>query len=137
VKRGLLPFFLSRKLKESLDSVMAQPKPKTTVVSKAPKQSRVRIRLQSYDHRLIDSSAVKIVEVVKSSNATLVGPIPLPTRRRIFCVLRSPHVNKKSREHFEIRVHKRLIDILDPGAELIAQLSRIDLPAGVDIEVRL
>jgi small subunit ribosomal protein S10 len=132
----LLPFF-SRKLKESLDSVMAQPKSKTAVVSKAPKQSRVRIRLQSYDHRLIDSSAVKIVEVVKTSNAKLVGPIPLPTRRRIFCVLRSPHVNKKSREHFEIRVHKRLIDILDPGAELIAQLSRIDLPAGVDIEVRL
>ena len=117
--------------------MMAQLKTKTAVVSKASKQNRVRIRLQSYDHRLIDSSAVKIVEVVKTSNAKLVGPIPLPTRRRIFCVLRSPHVNKKSREHFEIRVHKRLIDILYPSAELISQLSRIDLPAGVDIEVRL
>jgi small subunit ribosomal protein S10 len=101
------------------------------------KQNRVRIRLQSYDHRLIDTSAAKIVEVVKSSDAKLVGPIPLPTRRRIFCVLRSPHVNKDSREHFEIRIHKRLIDILDPGADLVSQLSRVDLPAGVDIEVRL
>jgi small subunit ribosomal protein S10 len=101
------------------------------------KQNRVRIRLQSYDHRLIDMSASKIVDVVKNSNATLVGPIPLPTRRRIFCVLRSPHVNKKSREHFEIRVHKRLIDIIDPGADLVSQLSKVDLPAGVDIEVRL
>lgn len=101
------------------------------------KQNRVRIRLQSYDHRLIDTSASKIVEVVKASNAKLVGPIPLPTRRRIFCVLRSPHVNKDSREHFEIRVHKRLIDIQDPSADLVGQLSKVDLPAGVEIEVRL
>jgi small subunit ribosomal protein S10 len=103
----------------------------------AKAQSRVRIRLQSYDHRLIDASAAKIVEVVKASNAKLVGPIPLPTRRRSFCVLRSPHVDKKSREHFEIRIHKRLIDIIDPAADLVGQLSRVDLPAGVDIEVRL
>jgi small subunit ribosomal protein S10 len=101
------------------------------------KQNRVRIRLQSYDHRLIDTSASKIVEVVKGGSAKLVGPIPLPTQMRRFCVLRSPHVNKKSREHFEIRVHKRLIDIIEPGADLVGQLSKLDLPAGVDIEVRL
>jgi small subunit ribosomal protein S10 len=86
---------------------------------------------------LIDTSASKIVDVVKSSDAKLVGPIPLPTQRRIFCVLRSPHVNKDSREHFEIRIHKRLIDIMDPGPDLVSQLSKVDLPAGVDIEVRL
>jgi small subunit ribosomal protein S10 len=101
------------------------------------KQNRVRIRLQSYDHRLIDLSAMKIVEVVKGGSTQLVGPIPLPTQKRRFCVLRSPHVNKKSREHFEIRVHKRLIDIIEPGSDLVGQLSKLDLPAGVDIEVRL
>ena len=104
---------------------------------KTAKQNRVRIRLQSYDHRLIDTSATKIVDVAKNSKVKVVGPIPLPTERRVFCVLRSPHVNKKSREHFELRVHKRLIDIIEPGADLVGQLSRVDLPAGVDIEVRL
>ena len=99
--------------------------------------NRIRIRLQSYDHRLIDVSSSKIVEVAAHSNANVIGPIPLPTRRRSFCVLRSPHVNKKSREHFEFRVHKRLIDIEDPNPDFAAQLSRLDLPAGVDIEVRL
>lgn len=100
-------------------------------------KNRVRIRLQSYDHRLIDTSADKIVDVAKSSKAKVVGPIPLPTRRQSFCVLRSPHVNKKSREHFEIRTHKRLIDIHSPGPEFANLLSRLDLPAGVDIQVRL
>jgi small subunit ribosomal protein S10 len=104
---------------------------------KAPKANRIRIRLLSYDHRLIDASSTKIVEVAKGAMGKVVGPIPLPTERRVFCVLRSPHVNKKSREHFEMRVHKRLIDILDPGADFASQLSRLDLPAGVDIEVRL
>lgn len=101
------------------------------------KQNRIRIRLQSYDHRLIDTSAAKIVDVAKDAQGKVVGPIPLPTRRHVFCVLRSPHVDKKSREHFEVRTHKRLIDIVDPGPEFAAQLSRLDLPAGVDIEVRL
>lgn len=105
--------------------------------SKQPKQNRIRIRLKSFDHRLIDASAQKIVDVAKSSQGKVVGPIPLPTRRQVFCVLRSPHVDKKSREHFEVRTHKRLIDIVDPGQEFAAQLSRLDLPAGVDIEVRL
>jgi small subunit ribosomal protein S10 len=112
---------------------MANP----TQKKKSPKQNRVRIRLQSYDHRLIDASASKIVDVAKNAQGKVVGPIPLPTHRQVFCVLRSPHVNKKSREHFEIRTHKRLIDILDPGQDFANQLSRLDLPAGVDIEVRL
>jgi small subunit ribosomal protein S10 len=117
--------------------MMAQQSKGKAQVAVAPRQNRVRIRLQSYDHRLIDASAAKIVEVVKGSSAKFVGPIPLPTRRRIFCVLRSPHVNKDSREHFELRVHKRLIDIVEPSPDVVGQLSRIDLPAGVDIEVRL
>jgi small subunit ribosomal protein S10 len=109
----------------------------TTAKKKAPKQNRVRIRLKSYDSRLIDASAQKIVDVAKNAQGKVVGPIPLPTHRQVFCVLRSPHVNKKSREHFEIRTHKRLIDIIDPGQDFASQLSRLDLPAGVDIEVRL
>ncbi|MDX2086011.1 MAG: 30S ribosomal protein S10 [Candidatus Melainabacteria bacterium] len=104
---------------------------------RVPKRPRIRIRLQSYDHRLIDASAAKIVDVAKNAQGKVVGPIPLPTLRRSFCVLRSPHADKKSREHFELRVHKRLIDILDPNQDFAQQLSRIDLPAGVDIEVRL
>ena len=112
-------------------------KKKASAKRKQPKTTRVRIRLASYDHRLIDSSAKKIVDVASESQGKVVGPIPLPTRRQVFCVLRSPHVNKKSREHFEIRTHKRLIDIVEPGPDFAAQLSRLDLPAGVDIEVRL
>lgn len=108
-----------------------------TKKSKTQKQNRVRIRLKSYDCRLIDVSAQKIVEVAKGVQGKIVGPIPLPTKRKAFCVLRSPHVNKKSREHFEIRTYMRLIDILDPGQDFASQLSRLDLPAGVDIEVRL
>ncbi len=102
-----------------------------------PKQPRVRIRLQAFDHRLLDSSADRIVEVAKQSNCKVVGPIPLPTHRQVFCVLRSPHADKKSREHFEVRTHKRVIDIVDPSHETMDQLSRIDMPAGVDIEVKL
>jgi len=112
---------------------MATPSTK----KKASRQNRVRIRLKSYDSRLIDASAMKIVDVAKNAQGKVVGPIPLPTDRQVFCVLRSPHVDKKSREHFEIRTHKRLIDIIDPGQDFANQLSRLDLPAGVDIEVRL
>jgi small subunit ribosomal protein S10 len=104
---------------------------------RSQKQNRVRIRLKSYDSRLIDASAQKIVDVAKNAQGNVVGPIPLPTHRRVFCVLRSPHVDKKSREYFELRTHKRLIDIIDPGQDFANQLSRLDLPAGVDIEVRL
>ena len=101
------------------------------------KRQRIRVCLKAYDHRLIDASAEKIVETAKRTDAKVAGPIPLPTRRRVYCVLRSPHVNKKSREHFEIRVHKRIIDILDPTQQTTEELSRMDLPAGVDIEVKL
>jgi small subunit ribosomal protein S10 len=113
---------------------MASPKASK---SKKSNQYRVRIRLKSYDHRLIDVSAEKIIEVAKNTQGVVVGPIPLPTRRQTFCVLRSPHADKKSREHFEIRTHARVIDIIDPGQEFANQLSRLDLPSGVDIEVRL
>ncbi|MEB3286606.1 MAG: 30S ribosomal protein S10 [Vampirovibrionales bacterium] len=119
---------------------MPSNKATSTVISRKQKQSkknRVRIRLQSYDHRLIDTSAQKIVDVAKDAQGKVVGPIPLPTRRQVFCVLRAPHADKKSREHFEIRTHRRLIDIVDPGQDFAAQLSRLDLPAGVDIAVSL
>ena len=111
--------------------------PKSTGKTKSVK-NRVRIRLSSFDHRLIDASAEKILSVAKDAKGgKIVGPIPLPIKRKVFCVLRSPHVDKKSREHFEIRTHRRIIDIQDPGPEFASQLSRLDLPAGVDIEVRL
>jgi small subunit ribosomal protein S10 len=116
---------------------MATTQQKSQRKKRAPKQDRIRIRLTSYDHRLVDVSAEKIIDVAKNAQGKVVGPIPLPTRRRSFCVLRSPHVNKKSREHFELRIHKRLIDIQDPNQDFAQQLSRLDLPAGVDIEVRL
>ena len=101
------------------------------------KRQRIRVCLRAYDHKLIDNSAQKIVETAKRTEAIVSGPIPLPTKRRIFCVLRSPHVDTKSREHFEMRTHKRIIDIYEPTAQTTDELSRLDLPAGVDIEVKL
>ena len=98
---------------------------------------KIRIRLKAYDHQLIDQSTAKIVDVARRTGAKVVGPIPLPTRRSVYCVNRSPHVDKKSREHFEVRVHKRLIDVAEFQAKTIEQLQRLDLPAGVDIEVKL
>jgi len=99
-------------------------------------KTRIRIRLKSYDQRLIDQSAAKIVDTVRRVGARVSGPVPLPTRIEKYCVLRSPHVDKKSREHFEIRTHKRLIDILDPPKETVDALMQLDLPAGVDIEIK-
>ena len=101
------------------------------------KRQRIRVCLRSYEHKLVDLSAEKIVETAKRTDAKVAGPIPLPTKRRIYCVLRSPHVDKKSREHFEIRTHKRIIDILDPTSKTVDSLMRLDLPAGVDIEIKL
>ncbi|URA11323.1 30S ribosomal protein S10 [Thermospira aquatica] len=98
--------------------------------------SRIRIRLKAYDAALIDRSARMIVETVKSKGGRVSGPIPLPTRIRKYTVLRSPHVDKDSREQFEIRLHKRLVDILAPSAELIGALSELQLPAGVEIEIK-
>ena len=100
------------------------------------KKNRIRVCLKAYDHKLIDVSAEKIVETAKRTDAQVAGPIPLPTKRRIYCVLRSPHVDKKSREHFEMITHKRIIDIYEPTQQTMDELRRLDLPAGVDIEAR-
>jgi small subunit ribosomal protein S10 len=97
---------------------------------------KIRIKLKAYDHEIIDRSAKKIVETVENSGAKVSGPIPLPNKRNVYCVIRSPHVDKDSREHFEIRVHKRLIDILDPTPKTVDLLMRLSLPAGVDIEIK-
>ncbi|MDD3958358.1 MAG: 30S ribosomal protein S10 [Candidatus Izemoplasmatales bacterium] len=96
----------------------------------------IRIRLKSYDHRLLDQSAKKIVDTAKKTGATVSGPIPLPTEKEIFTILRSPHVNKDSREQFERRTHKRLIDIVNPSAKTIDALMHLDLPSGVDIVLK-
>jgi len=98
---------------------------------------RIRIRLKAYDHRLLDKSVKEIVETAKRTGASIKGPIPLPTRISKFCVLRSPHVDKKSREQFEIRTHKRLMDIVEPTQHTVDALMRLDLPAGVDVEIKL
>ena len=99
-------------------------------------QRRIRIKLKSYDHRLIDKSAERIVRAVKQTGAIVSGPIPLPTKRSVFTVLRSPHVDKKSREQFEIRTHKRLIDILNWTNKTMDALMKLDLPAGVEVEIK-
>ena len=101
-----------------------------------PKQ-RIRIKLKSYDHRILDQSAVQIVEAAERTGAAVIGPVPLPTHIKKFCVIRSPHVDKDSREQFEIRTHKRLIDIVDPTSKTIDALTTLNLPAGVDIEIKL
>jgi small subunit ribosomal protein S10 len=97
----------------------------------------IRIRLKAYDHEIIDQSTKKIVETALRTQATIRGPIPLPTEKHRFTVIRSPHKDKDSREHFEMRIHKRLIDIVEPNAKTIDSLQRIELPAGVDIEIKL
>jgi len=101
------------------------------------KKQRIRIKLKSYDSRILDQSSKKIVDAAKRAMAEVSGPIPLPTKKEIYCVLRSPHVDKKSREHFEIRTHKRLIDIYDPPKDTVDALMQLDLPAGVDVEIAL
>jgi small subunit ribosomal protein S10 len=98
---------------------------------------KLRIKLKSYDHRILDQSVKKILETALTSGAKVKGPIPLPTKRSVYTVLRSPHVDKDSREQFEIRIHKRLIDIYDPSPDVTRSLMNIDLPAGVDIEIKL
>ena len=97
---------------------------------------KIRIKLQSYDHNLVDKSAEKIVKTVKSAGAVVSGPIPLPTHKRIYTVLRSPHVNKKSREQFQTKVHKRVVDIVNSTPKTVESLMKLDLPSGVDIEIR-
>ncbi len=100
-------------------------------------EQRIRLKLKSFESELLDSSVKDIIETIKKTGAKVKGPIPLPTRISRYTVLRSPHVNKKSREQFEIRVHKRLMDIVDASQQTVDALMKIDLPAGVDIEVKL
>jgi small subunit ribosomal protein S10 len=97
---------------------------------------KIRIRLKAYDHRILDQSTSEIVDTAKRTGANVAGPIPLPTVRNRWTVLRSPHVDKKSREQFEIRTHKRLLDILQPTPETVDALMKLDLPAGVDVEIK-
>lgn len=98
---------------------------------------KIRIRLKAYDHKLLDQSAMEIVQTAKETGARVAGPIPLPTMINKYTVLRSPHVNKKSREQFEIRTHKRLLDILEPTQQTVDALMKLDLAAGVDVEIKL
>ena len=97
---------------------------------------KLRIRLKSFDHRLLDQSVKDIVIKAKRTGASINGPIPLPTKIHRFCVLRSPHVDKRSREHFEMRIHKRLLDISEYNNETIEELQKLDLPAGIDVEIQ-
>ncbi len=100
-------------------------------------KQKIRIRLKAFDHKTLDQSAEKIVDTAKRTGASVSGPVPLPTEKSIYTILRSPHVNKDSREQFEMRTHKRLIDIIDPTPKTVDALMRLDLPAGVDIEIKL
>ena len=106
-------------------------------VSGFTESQKIRIRLKAYDHRLLDQSVEEIVDTAKRTGAKIVGPIPLPTVINKYCVLRSPHVDKKSREQFEIRTHKRLIDLLEPTEQTVDALMKLDLSAGVDVEIKL
>ncbi len=105
-------------------------------MAKKTKTAKIRLRLKSFDHKLLDVSMSEIVETVRKTGASIIGPVPLPTRRELYTVLRSPHVDKKSREQFELKTHKRLLEIIDPTAKTIDALKRLDLPAGVDVEIR-
>ncbi len=96
----------------------------------------IRIRLKAYDHRILDQSTKQIVDTTRRTGAVIAGPVPLPTRTRKYTVLRSPHIDKKSREQFESRTHKRLIDILEPTSQTVEALMKLDLPAGVDVEIK-
>ena len=100
-------------------------------------KQKIRIRLKAYDHKVLDQSAEKIVETAKRSGADVSGPVPLPTEKQVITILRAVHKDKDSREQFEMRTHKRLIDIINPSSKTVDSLMRLDLPAGVDIEIKL
>jgi len=100
-------------------------------------RQKIRIKLKAFDHRILDQSAALIVETAERTGAAVVGPIPLPTHIKKFCVIRGPNIDKDSREQFEIRTHKRLIDIVEPTSKTVDALTRLNLPAGVDIEIKL
>ena len=100
-------------------------------------QQHIRIRLQAYDHKILDQSTEEIVNTAKRTGAQIKGPIPLPTKKEIYTVLRSPHIDKKSREQFETRTHKRLIDIIEPTPQTVEALMKLDLASGVDIDIKI
>src|SRR2546421_3119409 len=108
-----------------------------TMASATAVKQRIRIRLKAFDHRILDKSALQIVDTAQQTGARVSGPVPLPTEIQKYTVMRSPFIDKDSREQFEIRIHKRLIDIIDPTNKTVEALTRLNLPAGVDIEVRL
>lgn len=119
---------------------MAEAKKPTTKKTDAPAaggKQRIRIRLKAYDHKVIDLSAKQIIETALRTGATVAGPIPLPTKKTVFTVVKSPHVYKKGREQFEMRVHKRLIDVLEPTPKTIDSLMNLSLPAGCDAEIKM
>ena len=103
----------------------------------ADAKQKIRIRLKAYDHEIIDQSTRKIVETVVRTNSKVVGPVPLPTEKHVYTVIRSPHKHKDSREHFQMKIHKRLLDILEPSPKTVDSLQRLELPAGVDIEIKI
>jgi len=105
-------------------------------MAKKTKSSRIRIRLKSFDHKLLDVSMEEIVDTVKKTGATVLGPVPLPTKKELYTVLKSPFVDKKSREQLHLKTHKRLLDIVDSTSKTIDALKRLDLPAGVDVEIK-
>jgi len=111
-------------------------KTKTVTKSDKGKAVTIRIRLMAYDHRILDLSCAEIVETAKKTGAIVAGPVPLPTRREVFTVLRSPHIDKKSREQFQIKTHKRMLEIINPTAKTIDSLRKLDLPAGVNVEIK-
>ena len=117
-------------------SASTTTKKKQSQTSNKPQQ-KIRIRLKSFDHRSLDAATVKIVNTAEKSGAKVVGPIPLPVKKKVWCVLKSPHVNKRGGEHYEIRIHKRLIEIIDPPSTTIDALMGIDLASGVDIEIKI
>ena len=132
-------FFSQSFVSLSSEPIFALPNPELWQRKKSGNgrmSQRIRIKLQSYDHNLVDKSAEKIVKTVRSTGAVVTGPIPLPTRKKIFTVLRSPHVNKKSREQFQLATHKRLLDIYTSSSRTVDALSKLDLPSGVEVEIK-
>jgi len=105
-------------------------------MAKKSKPSKIRLKLKSFDHKLLDVSMGEITETVRKTGAAIIGPVPLPTKREVYTVLRSPVIDKKSREQFELKTHKRLLDIMDPTSKTIDALRKLDLPAGVDVEIK-
>nr|AAW22623.1 30S ribosomal protein S10-like [Brassica napus] len=132
----LTPETLDEPTSEEFSEVPSSPSISVDADKMAPKQ-KIRIKLRSYWVPLIEDSCKQILDAARNTNAKTMGPVPLPTKKRIYCVLKSPHVHKDARFHFEIRTHQRMIDILYPTAQTIDPLMQLDLPAGVDVEVKL